>query len=242
MEAGSRRRLVDYLPAVYRRSEQLEDFLGAFETILFRAQPEEEDEGNDQERPRSLEQRLDEIPSLFDPDPRKIDGKPDPKKTPEAFLPWLAQWAALVLYQGIPESRSRRLIAEMIPLYRKRGTREYVEEVLRLYTGGEAVVEEEDLPGIEVGVRSAVGRNTRLGEDPFRFRVQISFSPIPPTRDERRRLIALVHTIVGLAKPAHTHYRLLHNLAEEKLGLVVFTRSTVGIDTLLWSERNDDRL
>src|SRR5262245_50197252 len=170
MEAGSHRRLVDYLPAVYRRSEQLEDFLWAFETILFRAQEEKEDGGNDQEGLKSLEQRIDEIPSLFDPDPRKIDGKPDPEKTPEEFLPWLAQWAALMLYQGTPESRCRRLIAEMIPLYRKRGTREYVEEVLRLYTGGEAVVEEEDLPGIEVGVRSTVGRDTRLGEDPFRFR------------------------------------------------------------------------
>jgi hypothetical protein len=130
----------------------------------------------------------------------------------------------------------------MIPLYRKRGTREYVEAVLQLYTGAEAVVEEEDLPGMEIGFRSTVGRDTRLGEDPFRFRVQVTFYSIPPTREERLRLIALVHSVVGLAKPAHTHYRLLHNLAEEKLGLVIFVRSTVGIDTLLWSERNDDRL
>ena len=230
MDANSYRRLADYLPAIYRRSEQLEDFLWAFETILFRSLEEEEGESQDQAGPKSLEQRIGEIPSLFDPD-----------ETPEDFLPWLAQWAALTLYHGTPESRSRQLIAEMIPLYRKRGTREYVEAVLQLYTGAEAVVEEEDLPGMEVGFRSTVGRDTRLGEDPFRFRVQVTFYSIPPSREERLRLIALVHSVVGLAKPAHTHYRLLHNLAEEKLGLVIFVRSTVGIDTLLWSERNDDQ-
>ena len=131
-----------------------------------------------------------------------------PMRPRRSFLPWLAQWAALTLYHGTPESRSRRLIAEMIPLYRKRGTREYVEEVLQLYTGAEAVVEEEDLPGMEVGFRSTVGRDTRLGEDPFRFRVQVSFYSIPPSREERLRLIALVHSVVGLAKPAHTHYQL----------------------------------
>jgi phage tail-like protein len=232
MEAGSRHQLADYLPAVYRRSEQLEDFLWAFETTLFRTPGKKEERGReDQERPKSLERRIDEIPSLF-----------DPKDTPEEFLPWLAQWAALTMYQGTSESKCRRLIAEMIPLYRKRGTREYVEEVLQLYIDGKAVVEEEDLPGLEVGVRSTVGRDTRLGEDPFRFRVQISFSPIPPSREERLRLVALVHTVVNLAKPAHTHYQLSHNLAEEPMGLVIFVRSTVGIDTLLWSERNDDRL
>jgi phage tail-like protein len=236
MEAGSRRRLVDYLPAIYRRSEQLEDFLWAFETILFRTL------GDEESGPRSLEQRIDEIPSLFDPDPKKTPENPHHRKTPEEFLPWLAQWAALTLYQGTPEGRGRRLIAEMIPLYRKRGTREYVEEVLRLYTGVEAVVEEEDLPGIEVGVRSTVGRDTRLGEDPFRFRVKMNFFPIPPSREERLRLIALVHAVVNLAKPAHTHYQLSHNLAEEKLGLVILVRSTVGIDTLLWSEQSDDQL
>jgi hypothetical protein len=69
----------------------------------------------------------------------------------------------------------------------------------------------------------------------------MNFSPIPPSREERLRLVALVHAVVSLAKPAHTHYRLLHNLAEEILGLVIFVRSTVGIDTLLWSERNDDQ-
>jgi len=221
MEAGSHRQLVNYLPAIYRRYERLEDFLWAFEETLFGREKEE--------KLKSLERRIDEIPTLFDP----MEAPPD-------FLPWLAQWAALTLYGGTTEYR-RGLIAKMIPLYRKRGTREYVEEVLRLYTGAEPVVEEEDLPGMEVGVRSTVGRDTRLGEDPFRFRVQITFSSIPASREKRLRLIALVHAVVNLAKPAHTHYQLSHNLAEEELGLIINVRSTVGIDTLLWSERNDNR-
>src|SRR5262245_35564167 len=112
METDPGRRMVDYLPAVYRRSKKLEQFLAPFEEIFFRpaGEPGAGNEGH--KEPKSLEQRADEIHNLF-----------DPETTPSAFLQWLAQWAALSLAEGRPEERLRLLIKEMIPLYRKRGTR-----------------------------------------------------------------------------------------------------------------------
>jgi phage tail-like protein len=254
-----RPRLLDYLPAIYHRSAQIGPFLAAFDAVLFgddEADIEEVRSGflpapdgagaaagpgqgiygkdhlpgsggmresDQQRRQLSLGQLIDRIPTLFDPD-----------ETEPEFLPWLAQWAALSLHEGIPESRYRLLIGRMIPLYAIRGTRAYVEETLALYTGAKATVDEEDLPGMRVGVRATVGLDTRLGQDPFQFRVALDLTATPGARDRLPELLDFVNVVVNLAKPAHTHFRLTHNLQDEGRGLVIFVRSTVGVDTLLW--------
>jgi phage tail-like protein len=218
MAHESPHRLIDLLPAIFRRSEELEAFLVPFEAALF----EPGGGGGGDHGSTSVEGQIGRIPSLLDAD-----------DTDEEFLPWLAQWAAISLYWEAEDRR--RLVREMIPLYRMRGTREYVERVLGLYIAGTVTVEEDDLPGMAVGVpeRAAVGLDSRLGEDPFRFSVRIDFSIIPAGRAERTRLVALVRAVIDLAKPAYTHYRLSHNLGEE-LGFVISVRSTVGVDAVLY--------
>ena len=219
-------RLLDLLPAVYRRSRALPEFLSAFAATLFR--PGAAEGRQAQEPGESLDELIDRIPSLLDP---------YGEETGEPFLSWLSQWAAITLYREATDRR--RLVAEIIPLYRLRGTREYVERLLHLYVSGSASVEEDELPGMMVGTatRSEVGLGTRLGEDPFGFSVRIDFSTIPAGRDERARLVALSRAVIDLAKPAYTHYRLSHNLSEGPIGLVVAMRSTVGVDTLLHQPR-----
>src|SRR5262245_39318835 len=175
-------RLLDFLPAIYRRSPELEPFLAAFEAVLFRSA-------------RSVERRIASIPAMLDPRTQH--------EREDDFLPWLAQWAAITLFH---EARDRqRVIAEMIPLYSKRGTREYVERTLQLYIDGKVIVEEEDLPGIAVGIaaRSRVGQGTRLGEDAFGFSVRVEFSGVPRDRQQRFRLIDLACRVIDLAKPAY---------------------------------------
>jgi phage tail-like protein len=217
-------RLTDFLPGIYRRSEVLKEFLWAFESTTEDVPGSEETGGEAGVTFGSLEENIDRIASFF-----------DPHEAPGAFLPWLAQWVALTALVG-PEDRQRRLIAEIVPLYRKRGTRTYVEELLRLYTGAAASVEEDVLPGMEVGVRSAVGQETRLGEDPFRFTVRMRVRPVPASMEERAELTALAHMVVRLAKPAHTHYELSHNMTVEVRTIVLAVHSTVGVDTLLWDK------
>ena len=229
MQPYSPHRLLDFLPAVYRRLPALEFFLEAFERTLFgsRGVPDDVahgsgDTGGPRKVPASVEEQIAKIPSLL-----------DPNETPDDFLPWLAQWAAITLYRDAPNRR--RVVAEMIPLYRIRGTRHYMEQTLKLYVDGAVSVEEEDLPGIAVGIpgRARVGQDTRLGEDTFRFSVRVDFSAVPGNRQERLRLVALARRVIDLAKPAYTHYRLTHNLFEEERGFVIAVRSTVGVDTVL---------
>ena len=228
MQDDPKHRLRELLPAVFRRLPELDAFLAPFDELLFGTPEGREDpesgvgEIQAAERRPSLSERIDGIPSLLDPD-----------ETPAEFLAWLSQWAAVSLY---PEARDgRRLIAEVIPLYRERGTRAYVERLLELYTGGRATVEEDDLPGMALGVRgqARVGIDTRLGEDPFRFTVRIEFAGIPPSRAAQRRVVALARAVIDLAKPAFSYYRLSHNLPDDEGGLIVSIRSTVGETTLL---------
>lgn len=222
-ESDFRPRLLDYLPPIYQGSEEIGSFLAAFETTLFEPVTSELAETKEPTFQKSLERLIDEIPALFDPE----------EVTPE-FLPWLAQWAAVSASESIPEFRRRQLIQKMIPLYGIRGTKAYIEQTLALYTGLKAVVEEEDLPGMRVGVLATVGQDTRLGQDPFQFRVFLDFSSVPDRREQLPELLKLADLVVNLGKPAHTHFRLVHNVPEEEKGLVISVRSTVGIDTLLW--------
>jgi len=227
------RGLLDLLPAAHRQSPDLGLFLAAFEAILFRPRDEANADAATNtvpgraEQSRSLEQQIDAIPLLI-----------DPLKTDDECLDWLAQWAAVTLYREAPDRR--RVVAEMTPLYRTRGTRDYMERVLGLYVDGRISVEEDDLPGMAVGMpdRARVGVETRLGEDPFRFSVSIEFGAIPESRQARSNLVALARKVIELAKPAHTYYRLTHNLPEER-GLVISIRSAIGVNTVL--DRRESR-
>lgn len=218
-------RLLDYLPAIYQRSEECGRFLAAFEGTLFGAGSAEWAEDGLAATTKGLEPLIDGIPALF-----------DAELTLPEFLPWLSQWASVTAHEGIPEARRRQLIAKMIPLYAIRGTKAYVEEALWLYLGVKAVVEEEDLPGMSAGIQATLGYDARLGADPFRFHVFLDFLSGPFIRSELPGLLELAHQVVNLAKPAHTRFRLTHNAVGRDEGMVISVHSTVGIDTYLWHD------
>ena len=202
--------LLDFLPAIYRRSPALGPFLAAFEETLFRGA-------------HSVEMQIARIPKALDPFAQH--------EREDEFLPWLAQWAAITLYH---EARDRRrVIAGMIQLYRIRGTPDYITQTLELYVDGVVTVEDPILPGMAVGVSARVGQGTRLGEDPFQFSVRVDFAHVPRDRQQRLRLIDLARRVIDLAKPAYTHYHFSHNLFDEERGFIIGVRSTVGVDTLL---------
>src|SRR4051812_24363785 len=47
----------------------------------------------------------------------------DPLRAPEDFLPWLASWTALILRADWSPEQKRKVLFQIIPLYRKRGTK-----------------------------------------------------------------------------------------------------------------------
>ena len=130
-------------------------------------------------------------------------------RTPERFLPWLASWLAFTPRHLFEPWRLRRVVAGIVPLYGRRGTRAYLEALLALCFEEIAAVtiDERGGAGLRVGT-SRLGVDSLLAEEqPFRFAVEVALRPgrdgtpagTPPARLERQ-----VRAVIDFAKPAHT--------------------------------------
>ena len=230
---GQTSRYLDYLPAIYQQDVQdghanfLGRFLLAFEQVLT---------GLGAVEAPGLEEILDGIVDpltggmhlvgvqrYFDPGPRL----PDHERAPAEFLTWLAGWVALSLRADLDELRQRDFIARAVSLYRLRGTRQGVEEFVRIYTRLGVTIHELHTP-FQLGVYSTVGVDTILdGGAPHFFRVLIRLST--PDPEQLRQHREVVTAILDMEKPAHTYYQLDIETPTLQLGV----HSTVGVDTLL---------
>jgi phage tail-like protein len=240
--------LLDYLPAIYqdpgwagsepsgpdreeqeRRRRFLGEFLAAFELLLLGREPEKIEVQRDgpflsparRATPKfqSLEEKIANLPALF-----------DAWRSPSEFLEWLAGWAALILKPELGELQKRELIANIIPLYRIRGTPQYVERLLEIFLGGKAHVDDRAYPGMQIATYSTVATDTYLGGSaPHYFRVRIAVSAEERASIETRRRIA--HEVIEQAKPAHTYYDLDLETPRFQVGV----HSRIGADTFLVS-------
>ena len=81
--------------------------------------------------------------------------------TAEDFLPWLAQWVALVFDEAWDEDTRRRLLAEAMELYRWRGTvrglKRYLELCLGLRPEEVDILESRWPGGMQIDVASRIG-------------------------------------------------------------------------------------
>jgi phage tail-like protein len=182
----ARRGYMELLPAIYRRSDALgrnvvRDIAFIFEHLF-----------------GSVEEVLDRGHSFY-----------DPYECPPEFLPWLASWTALVLDMDWPDDKKRAIVKRAVQLFRIRGTRRGLALFLKLFTGHEPAIEENQWPfkGFRIGV------NARLGIDSvvlppvdlahcFIVTMPVKFTDVSP------EMVVRVHQIIRMEKPAHTHYYL----------------------------------
>ncbi len=192
----------------------LNQFLDAFERVMLSGQGDAPREA----APEPLEEKIARIHLLF-----------DAESTPEEFLHWLAGWVALALRSDLSPSRQRRLLANIAHLYRIRGTRRYLEEILKLRGWmPRSSVTDEDLPSLQIARHSTVGTDTYLGGGPsFLFQVKLAFSQKENDFTARQRQLA--REVIELERPAHTWYELRVIFPRMQLGV----HSTVGVDTVL---------
>ncbi len=212
-EAPSPSRLLDYLPGVYREDPFLGEFLLAFEKILLGI----DDNVAPASRP-GLEQSIAGMAALF-----------DPLQAPQEFLEWLAGWTAFTLRADLDDvAKQRRFIANISQLYRRRGTRQNLQELLSIFTVGLPSVEEADPDEMQLGDHSTIGEDTYLaGGPPHFFKVTVRLPRGPREVQDRQDKIA--RSLIELEKPAHTFY----DLAIIYPSMQIFDSSTVGVDTLL---------
>jgi phage tail-like protein len=184
------KRLLALLPAIYREDPLASHYLWAFEQVLL-----------------GLEEQIDDIDSLF-----------DPKETKQAFLPWLSSWMAFTLRNDLTPELQRDFLSKVVPLYRRRGTQQNLQELLTIFTLGVPTV----IDGLHDGVP----------DQPHVFHVEVNMRSL--TVEQRLRQIAILSALIDLEKPAHTDYELELKFPSIQVGMV----STVGVDTLIGSGGN----
>lgn len=100
-----------YLPATYQEDTSsrhfLERYLSIFESVFSK-----------------LEDSIYNTPRLF-----------DAHGTREEFLPWLSTWLGAVQDENWPEEKWREFLGRAAELYKQRGTRAGLSELIKIYTG-----------------------------------------------------------------------------------------------------------
>ncbi|MBN2798468.1 MAG: hypothetical protein JXX28_04910 [Deltaproteobacteria bacterium] len=161
----------------------------------------------------SVSERIDDLEHLTDP------MLCEPK-----FLPWLASWVSFDLDGSLPVYQQRELVRRAIRLYRTRGTREGIGEMVRVLTAAPVRILERQKPmpmalgrGVLVGGKDVVERYNR-GEPPGSYllepgqRADTSFfvlklEPIQRFRDrfgERAaHVLRRIVQVVSQERPTH---------------------------------------
>ncbi|WHZ26362.1 MAG: hypothetical protein OJF51_001157 [Nitrospira sp.] len=217
--------LVQSLPAIYQEDPYLGQLLLAFEKILLGRQDGVEfPEVGVQFPAQGIEENIAGVAKYF-----------DPYQTPEEFLSWLASWTAFSLRADVGLAKQREFVAKIAQLYRWRGTKKNLQDLLSIFTVSVPTVVEDGDEGVQIGVRSTIGVDMYVGgEKPHFFRVKISLPRVAPTVQERQMEIA--RALIDLEKPAHTFYELIPVFPSMQIG----RHSTVGVDTLLGTAQGEE--
>jgi phage tail-like protein len=190
--------LLHQLPAIYQDPDRnwfLIKVLAAIEKLLL---------GRADGPPttaRSLEESIARLPLYF-----------DPAQTDAGFLDWLAGWVGVTLQAELTEEKRREIIGRIVPLYRIRGTRRGLEEIVKLFTDGEIAIRELDDIGFQLRDHSTIAKDTYLG-GPFPHVFEVVFTlpaveAASPEEQQRRErsIVEIARATIEMSKPAHTHY------------------------------------
>lgn len=174
-----------HLPAVYQEDDLMGRFLMLFDSFWL-----------------PIRQQIAALPFYF-----------DARMAPTGLLPWLASWIDLVLDEQWPEDRRRRLLLSAVSLYRKRGTRQGLAEMLEIYAGCRPEIIEHRAHNFCLGPEARLGPGIALGRANRPHSFTVTLPLLPAVSDEghpgqeqvySRRIKAMVEA----EKPAHTTYTL----------------------------------
>jgi phage tail-like protein len=208
----ARRSYTELLPAIYRRSDPtgrnfVRDLCWILEHIFGR-----------------ITDQLDTAYNYF-----------DPHECPEEFLPWLANWTGMVLDLDWPLEKKRAILKSAVDLYGIRGTVRGLKMFLKLFTGHEPRIFENQWPfrGFRIESEGLIGVDSVILPPVHRARCFIVEMPVK-FEDVSPEMVIRIHNIIQMEKPAHTHYYL--RFAVESAGeelrefFHIGVRSGIGIE------------
>jgi phage tail-like protein len=217
-----------HLPEIFRESADgrptfLGEFLKIFEALLSGRKDASGVEG--------FEDIIERFPDVLDPALAPLDASSPPLRS--EFLDYLASWAALTLDQNWDLEKKREWTRRIVPLYKRRGTRDGLQDYLTTFVGNQVRIDEPD-GGITLAVENTtLGVDTFIADSPayfFRVRLTYGFPPNPFDFGVWNNLLAGTRAIVDLEKPAHTYYQ----VDARAPGIIIAERSTINVDTLIW--------
>lgn len=211
---------LSYLPAELRTDPVLAGFLLAFERILSGHTGSWSEGYPDDPLPglEGLEDAIDRVGDLFAPRPDDATGAGDATaRTPEAWLPWLANLVAVPLREEYDDTTRRRFIRAALPSYARRGTKQGLRETLARFLGS--------LDDVKV---------YEFEDEPHFFQVEVVINQRGATA--LARIDRVVRALVDQVRPAHTWYsvrylvptmQIIDDPGPEDEGIII------GVNTLL---------
>ncbi|HBE16248.1 MAG TPA: hypothetical protein DEG17_25130 [Cyanobacteria bacterium UBA11149] len=188
--SGNSSDYIKYLPATLQGDEFIGKFILAFEAILTGQNLlPETNPGiikNSDTNPPGIEAILEAIHTYFNPD-----------LTPEEFLPWLANWVAFSLRDDWQASAKREFIKKIVPLYRLRGTKEGLSQILTLY-----------LKSVNLPDKVTIYEDDNY--PPYYFQVSLTLPRLESSRYWQQ--VRIAKAIIDQEKPAYTYYGLKINV------------------------------
>lgn len=177
----------------------------------------------------------------------KLDGGHryyDPRETPDDFLPWLASWVAMALDVDWPAVKKRKMIRAAAEMYKYRGTRRALKEMLAIFIGRTPSIEENAWPyeGFRVGVSSTVAEDTIILPAINLDHCFMVHVPIAP-EDITEEMVVKVHNIIKMEKPAHSMYFLQFKTEDDKAKPQLFMQigvSALGVSDLRYDEDEEE--
>ncbi|MDD3023038.1 MAG: phage tail protein [Syntrophomonadaceae bacterium] len=172
---------LEYLPAVYQDDKEsrdfLERFLSLFSSLIL-----------------DMEEEIYNISRLFDA--RVVSGP---------FLKWLAGWLDIAVDESWDEGALRQLIIKAPELYRMRGTRQGIKEILDIYAGERPlIVEHFQYKYLQEDVELKDLMTRLYGQDPYCFHVLLKQEHVPTAAKYEG-----IQKILDDEKPAFTEARLI---------------------------------
>ncbi|MDD4801897.1 MAG: phage tail protein [Syntrophomonas sp.] len=173
--------LISYLPAVYQESDGsqgfLDRFLSLFGTML-----------------QEMEEKIDHLDRIFDPE--VVSG---------TFLSWLAGWLGISADDKWSEDQLRCLLINAPSLYKKRGTRAGMEEIISVYTGEKPIIVEYfQYKYLQETIEIKQLMTQLYGQDPYGFAVMVKQDLVPSASQ-----VSALQRIIDEEKPAFTDARLV---------------------------------
>lgn len=210
-----------YLPSIYREPDGLGEaaygkgnpnylarYLRVFESVLgemLKTDSITADDGPDV----GIEEIIENLDRYIDP--YRAPGE----ATANDFVQWLSSWVALTESGSWPEPSRRRLIANVVPLYTKRGTAEGMVRMLQLFVGVESIHvshNEETFNELITSIKT-IDEEPQLPEfafDNYTFAVVVDLINASLSRYRSAvRLLPYISAVVDRERPAFTRYRVV---------------------------------